>query len=339
MTTKVLLHGRDSILLSTVLKNFAVDHSVIRSIKDTLKGSDLTNAVFQSNCPAIALTKCLYSKYYDEKNGLILITDIPQKCIKNYLTKKEAERKQCFIGTSIDSASKKSLSNPRVFEKKITRRELYKAAWLAYEKAPFFDALEKTAQYLRPREKHRGTTEKILETCFIAINDALTSDEIIEAYGLARQKLLHIPKKKVDFLLSIGLVGEPCLIFNEYIGKEIETMLSVCEIEVKHGYSHKNFLHNIYFEPIPSVLKPRRSMAKRIPRDVDGLILFKTAYCLEKEQRNKTIISQAEKSKIPLLVLEIKNLNSIENQFDLIKDYCLHLRLKRSILDPKKTLC
>lgn len=95
----------------------------------------------------------------------------------------------------------------------------------AYQKAVCADELEKLVQFLRPREYHRGTADQVFKHSLLTLDKAVNNDELQEAFGLARQKLLHIPHDESKPVLKVGLVGEIFTLLEPFASLEIEKKL------------------------------------------------------------------------------------------------------------------
>lgn len=95
----------------------------------------------------------------------------------------------------------------------------------AYLKACMIDELEKTLQYLRPREDVKGTVDQIFKHCLKTIDGAKDTLQLEEAFSLAKQKLLHTPHHQEKEVLKIGLVGEIYTLLDPFASMEIEKKL------------------------------------------------------------------------------------------------------------------
>ena len=108
----------------------------------------------------------------------------------------------------------------------------------AYRKTCLIDKLEKTVQEIRPREYMKGTADQIFNYALGTIDRAQTWDEAEEAYGLARQKLLHVPADETKDVLKIGIVGEIFTLLEPFASLGIEKKL---------GYLGAHVTRSIYF--------------------------------------------------------------------------------------------
>jgi len=95
----------------------------------------------------------------------------------------------------------------------------------AYHKTCLVDSLEKIVQEIRPREHAKGTADKIFNYSLHTIDQAKSMAELEEAYGLAKQKLLHIPRDETKEVLKIAIVGEIYTLLEPFASLEIEKKL------------------------------------------------------------------------------------------------------------------
>lgn len=136
--------------------------------------------------------------------------------------------------------------------------QVYRAIRFACRKAGFVDSLEKTVQDIRPREKQKGTADRIFAYALQTIAQAKNDEELEVAHGLARQKLLHIPQDSSAPVLRIGLVGEIYTLLEPFASLDIEKKL---------GYLGAHVTRSIYLSDwirehlLPAFLAPRKKQA------------------------------------------------------------------------------
>jgi len=119
---------------------------------------------------------------------------------------------------------------------------------LAYEKALYVDELEKLVQYLRPREYRKGTADKVLSYSLTTLDKAQNRSDLQEAFGLARQKLLHIPHDEKKKVLKIGLVGEIFTLLEPFASLEIEKTLGYLGAEVTRSIYLSDWINEHLFK-------------------------------------------------------------------------------------------
>lgn len=103
--------------------------------------------------------------------------------------------------------------------------KVVKGVRFAYKKACLIDELEKLVQSIRPREYAKGTGDKVFAHSLATLDMAKTTDQANDAFGLARQKLLHIPQDEKKRVLRVGLVGEIYTLLEPFASLDIEKKL------------------------------------------------------------------------------------------------------------------
>jgi predicted nucleotide-binding protein (sugar kinase/HSP70/actin superfamily) len=110
--------------------------------------------------------------------------------------------------------------------------KVIQAIHFAYKKACLVDELEKLTEEIRPREYAKGTADKIFAYSLETLDRAKTRDEANDAYGLARQKLLHVPQDHEKDVLQVGLVGEIFTLLDSFASLDIEKKLGYLGAQV-----------------------------------------------------------------------------------------------------------
>jgi len=118
---------------------------------------------------------------------------------------------------------------------------------LAYSKALFLDELERFVQYLRPREYVKGTADKVLAIALQALEQAGKMTDLREAFGLSRQKLLHVPYSERKETLRLGLVNGSIDPFSSFAGLVIERNLGYLGAQVTRACYFSNWLNEHFF--------------------------------------------------------------------------------------------
>lgn len=102
----------------------------------------------------------------------------------------------------------------------------------AYKKAYCVDELEKLVQSIRPREFLKGTADRVFAYSLATLDKAKNIDQVNDAYGLAQQKLLHIPRDEKKEVLKVGLVGEIYTLLDPFASMDIEKKLGYLGVHV-----------------------------------------------------------------------------------------------------------
>jgi len=121
---------------------------------------------------------------------------------------------------------------------------------LAYNKAVCVDELEKLVQYLRPREVKKGIADQVFTYSLTTIDKADNMSNLLEGYGLARQKLLHIPHDEHKQVLKVGLVGEIFTLLEPYASLEIEKKLGYLGAHVTRSIYLSDWINEHLFKSL-----------------------------------------------------------------------------------------
>lgn len=135
------------------------------------------------------------------------------------------------------------------------KRLIGKVSWLrviqgvrlAYQKAVYVDDLEKLVQYLRPREYKQGTADSVFNYSLTTLDKAQNMDDLQEAYGLAWQKLFHIPHDEAKSVIRMGLVGEIFTLLEPFASLEIERKLGYLGAHVTRSIYLSNWINEHLF--------------------------------------------------------------------------------------------
>lgn len=109
--------------------------------------------------------------------------------------------------------------------------QIMTAAWFFYQKLRLIENLEKKVCYLRPREKKKGETDKILFEAFLNLEKVNKEKELKEFKKEVLKKLskVEIEKKEVP---KVGIVGEIYTVTDGAINFGVEEKLGRDGIEV-----------------------------------------------------------------------------------------------------------
>jgi predicted nucleotide-binding protein (sugar kinase/HSP70/actin superfamily) len=110
--------------------------------------------------------------------------------------------------------------------------KIMQAVRFGYRKAYYLDRAELLVEKIRPRENAAGTADKIYEHVLKTIDAARNFGELEDAYGLAKEKLLHVPCSEDKEVLYIGLVGEIYTLLEPFASQFIERQLGLLGAEV-----------------------------------------------------------------------------------------------------------
>jgi len=105
----------------------------------------------------------------------------------------------------------------------------------AWRKLQALDNLEKLSHKVRPREISRGSTTKVYRKALDWIDQAYTTEQIIEAESTALEALNSIPQDHRRMVLKVGIVGEIYVLLEPASNLEIEETLGNLGVEVERS--------------------------------------------------------------------------------------------------------
>jgi predicted nucleotide-binding protein (sugar kinase/HSP70/actin superfamily) len=105
----------------------------------------------------------------------------------------------------------------------------------AWRKLQALDKAEKFSHVVRPRELNRGTTSRVYRKVVEWIDQAYTTEQIIEAEAAALQALHSIPQNPDRIILKVGIVGEIYVLLEPASNLEIEETLGNLAVEVERS--------------------------------------------------------------------------------------------------------
>lgn len=126
---------------------------------------------------------------------------------------------------------------------------VYRAVRRAWSRMGALDELEKLSHRVRPREKHRGITSKVLEKAQEWIRHARSEEEIATARERGLLALNRIPQREDLVPLRVGIVGEIYLLIEPSSNLQIEEILGELGVEVHRsifmtGWTQENAVQN-----------------------------------------------------------------------------------------------
>lgn len=103
----------------------------------------------------------------------------------------------------------------------------------AWRKLQALDNAEKLSHVVRPREISSGTTTRIYRKVLDWIDQAYTTEQIIDAETAALEALRNVPQNSEAEILKVGIVGEIYVLLEPASNLEIEENLGNLGIEVE----------------------------------------------------------------------------------------------------------
>jgi len=105
----------------------------------------------------------------------------------------------------------------------------------AWRKLQALDNLEKLSHTVRPRELSRGSTTRAYRKTLDWIDQAYTTEQIVEAEFAALEALKSIPQDPARMVLKVGIVGEIYVLLEPASNLEIEETLGNLGVEVERS--------------------------------------------------------------------------------------------------------
>jgi predicted nucleotide-binding protein (sugar kinase/HSP70/actin superfamily) len=98
------------------------------------------------------------------------------------------------------------------------------------------DGLEKAGLRVRPRELHRGDTDRILTEAWQAIRRVRRLDEVSELDREFNNRLMAVPQDESRDILRIAFVGDPYTILTPFFNMDIEKKLAALGVEASRWF-------------------------------------------------------------------------------------------------------
>ncbi len=141
----------------------------------------------------------------------------------------------------------------------------------AWRKLVALDNAEKLSHKIRPRELNRGTTTKVYFKVLEWIDQAYTTEQIIEAEAAALEALRSVPQDADREVLKVGIVGEIYVLLEPASNLEIEETLGHLGVEVERsmfltGWTRDNTSKNETSE----VMTVKEAAAPYLPELIGG---------------------------------------------------------------------
>lgn len=110
--------------------------------------------------------------------------------------------------------------------------ECIKRGW---RKLQALDNLEKLSHIIRPEEVHQGDTTKAYKKVLEWVDEAYTTEEIVEAEAAAVHEMNKIPRDPERIILDVGMVGEIYVLLEPASNLEIEEVLGNLGVRVERS--------------------------------------------------------------------------------------------------------
>ncbi len=105
----------------------------------------------------------------------------------------------------------------------------------AWRKLQALDNAEKLSHVVRPREINRGATTRVYHKILDWIDQAYTTEQIIEAEAAALEAMRNIPQDHTREVLKVGIIGEIYVLLEPASNLEMEETLGNLGVEVERS--------------------------------------------------------------------------------------------------------
>ncbi len=200
--------------------------------------------------------------------------------------------------------------------------QILETIYLVFKELRLIDSLEKTARYLRPREKIKGKTDEILEKAFFGLEKVNNLTEFRELKNIVFKKISGIEIEKNKDIPKIGLIGEIYTVVDSAINFEIEKKLGKEEIEVHREMDLSYHLKKAIFPWMDWQVKKRAEpylkstvgghgrdavseMIDYVKNDFDGVIQLLPLSCMPETTVRPILEKIHKESEIPFLSLSL----------------------------------
>jgi len=239
---------------------------------------------------------------------------------------------------------------------------VWQSVRIAYRKAYLIDELERVLQELRPREVVKGTADRIFSFSLSTIDRAKNNDDLNEAFGLAKQKLLHVPTDDNQIILKIGLVGEIYTLLEPFASLEIEKKLGYLGAHVNrslylsewinehlfHGFLGKKNMNRQFKDYSYPFLNHfvgghgQESIGASVAfakEGYDGIVQLAPLTCMPEIVAHTIFPKVTKECGIPVLTIYLDEQMGQEGVNTRLEAFTDLLRKKRALLDPLRTIC
>lgn len=104
-----------------------------------------------------------------------------------------------------------------------------------WRKLQALDNLEKLSHQIRPEEMQQGDTTRVYKKVLEWVDEAYTTEQIIEAEAAAMDEMNKIPREPDRLILDVGIVGEIYVLLEPASNLEIEEVLGNLGVRVERS--------------------------------------------------------------------------------------------------------
>ncbi len=223
--------------------------------------------------------------------------------------------------------------------------QIIKAGIFFFKKLRLIEKVEKTAQYYRPREIEKGTTDRLLSDVFLKLEEINKEKDFPSFKKDTLRKLKEIKIGEKTNLPKVGLIGEIYTVCDSTINFEVERKLGLEGIEVHREMDITYHLKKLIFpwkdRTIQRKINPylRSTVGGHgrdaiyeilhyIKEDFDGIIHLLPMACMPEITVRPILEKIHQESGIPFLSLSLDEQvaeagidTRLEAFIDVVKDY------------------
>ena len=219
------------------------------------------------------------------------------------------------------------------------------AFYSAFKRLRFVEKLEKRAACLRPIEKIKGETDKILNDVFEKLAEVKKEKELRKLKKETEIRFLKIKTKEKQDILRVAVIGEIFTVVDNVINFDLEKKLGQMGIEVHREMSISYFIKHSIFPWLNYFLQKRVNpylkstvgghgrdavgeMLDSVKKGFDGVIQLLPFSCMPEITVRPILEKIHQESKIPFLSLSLDEQvaeagiqTRLEAFYDVIKNY------------------
>ncbi len=139
-----------------------------------------------------------------------------------------------------------------------------------WRKLQALDNAEKLSHIIRPRENNSGTTTRVYRKVLDWIDQANTTQQIIEAEASALEALHNVPHEPARPVLKVGIVGEIYVLLEPASNLEIEETLGDLGVEVERSMFLTGWTRDNTWSETTHCLTVKEAAAPYLPELVGG---------------------------------------------------------------------
>ena len=200
--------------------------------------------------------------------------------------------------------------------------QILRAGRFFFKKLNLIEKIEKLAQFYRPREIEKGTTDRILAESFLEIENANKEKDFPKLKKEILKRLSKTKIEKKENLPKVGLVGEIYTVCDPTINFEVERKLGLEGIEVHREMDITYHLKKLIFPWKDRIIQRKINpylkstvgghgrdaiyeMLKYIKEDFDGIIHLLPFQCMPEITVRPILEKIHQESGIPFLSLSL----------------------------------